>query len=78
MTLKPEMQAYVDAMAASGLPAQWEAPVSVLRANTEGRPALSGTPENIFNVEHRFIPGPTADLPVRIYRPHNKLSLIHI
>jgi len=75
MTLKPEMQAYVDAMAASGLPAQWEAPVTVLRANTEGRPALSGTPENIFNVEHRFIPGPTADLPVRIYRPHNKSAL---
>jgi len=75
VTLKPEMQAYVDSMAASGLPAQWEAPVSVLRANTEGRPALSGTPENIFSVEHRFIPGPTADLPVRIYRPHNKTTL---
>lgn len=75
MTLKPEMQAYVDSMAASGLPAQWEAPVSVLRANTEGRPALSGTPENIFSVEHRFIPGPTSDLPVRIYRPHNKTTL---
>jgi len=75
MSLKPEMQAYVDSMVASGLPAQWEAPVAVLRANTEGRPALSGTPENIYNVEHRFIPGPTSDLPVRIYRPHNKSTL---
>ena len=75
MSIKPEMQRYVDAIAASGLPAQWEAPVSVLRANTEGRPALSGTPEVIFNVDHRFIPGPTSDLPVRIYRPHNKTTL---
>ena len=75
MSIKPEMQAYVDAVAASGLPAQWEAPVAVLRANTEGRPTLSGTPEPIYNVEHSFIPGLTSDLPVRIYRPHNKSTL---
>ena len=30
---------------------------------------LGGEPEGVAAVENRFIPGPTADLPVRIYRP---------
>ncbi|MEZ6071590.1 MAG: hypothetical protein R3C10_15335 [Pirellulales bacterium] len=31
--------------------------------------ALSGPPEDVARVEYRFVPGPTADLPVWIYRP---------
>lgn len=30
---------------------------------------LGGEPESVASVDHRFIPGPTADLPVRIYTP---------
>ena len=30
---------------------------------------LGGQPEVVASVDHRFIPGPTADIPVRIYRP---------
>lgn len=30
---------------------------------------LGGQPENVASVDHHFIPGPTADLPVWVYRP---------
>lgn len=30
---------------------------------------FGGAPEDVASVEHRFIQGPTADLPVWIYRP---------
>jgi len=30
---------------------------------------LGGPPEAVASVKHRFIPGPTADIPVRVYRP---------
>jgi acetyl esterase len=47
----------------------WEAPVEVLRRNTQGRVALAGKIEPLAAIENRFIPGPTSDLPIRIYRP---------
>jgi acetyl esterase len=67
--MKPEMSQYLKNLAAKGLPAPGQAPVATLRANLEGRAQLSGTPEPIHSVAHRFIPGPTSDLPIRIYRP---------
>jgi acetyl esterase len=69
MPLAPEIKAFLDAAAAAGLPQVWEAPIEVIRRNTQSRPALAGTPEPLFEVSNRFIPGPTADLPIRIYRP---------
>jgi acetyl esterase len=71
MTLAPEIKAFLEAGAKAGLPQVWEAPLDVIRRNTQSRPALAGPPEPILNIENRFIPGPTADLPVRIYRPTN-------
>ncbi len=69
MTLRPEMADYLQLRAISGLPEVWQATVETLRANIENRPNASGTPEKIYDVEHRFIPGPTSEMPVRIYRP---------
>ncbi len=69
MPLAPEIKAFLDAAAAAGLPQVWEAPIEVIRRNTQSRPALAGKPESLFDVSNRFIPGPTADLPIRIYRP---------
>jgi acetyl esterase len=69
MPLAPEIQAFLEASAAAGLPQVWEAPVEILRRNTQTRPALTGPAEPLFEVSNRFIPGPTADLPIRIYRP---------
>jgi acetyl esterase len=69
MPLAPEIKSFLEAAAASGLPQVWEAPIEVIRRNTQSRPALAGTPEPLFEVVNRFIAGPTADLPIRIYRP---------
>ena len=69
MTLAPEIKAFLEASAAAGLPQVWEAPVEVLRRNTQGRVALAGKIEPLAAIENRFIPGPTSDLPIRIYRP---------
>jgi acetyl esterase len=47
----------------------WEAPVEVIRRNTQARTAFAGPVEKVKEVVNKFIPGPTADLPIRIYRP---------
>ncbi len=72
MPLAPEIKAFLEASAAAGLPQVWEAPIEVLRRNTQSRPALAGPAQPLFDVSNRFIPGPTADLPIRIYRPSEK------
>jgi acetyl esterase len=69
MPLAPEIEEFLKAQAASGAPAVWQAPLSEIRANTQGRMVTSGAVEPIFEISNRFIPGPTADLPIRIYRP---------
>ena len=69
MPLAPEIKAFLEKQAASGAPAVWEAPLSVIRANTQARMLTSGPAEPIFEIINRFIPGPTSDLPIRIYRP---------
>ena len=69
MSLAPEIKAFLEAGAAAGLPQVWEAPVDVIRKNTQSRPALAGPVEPVHEVINRFFPGPTADLPIRIYRP---------
>ena len=71
MTLAPEIAQQLADQKAAGLPQVWEAPVSVIRELTQGRVAFAGQPEPILSVVNRFIPGPTADLPIRIYRPNN-------
>lgn len=75
MPLTPQSQQVVRDRIASGLPEVWEAPVAVIRANNHAGVAATGIPEKIFSIEHRFIPGPTSDLPIRIYRPSDKGAL---
>ena len=74
MPLAPEIKAFLEKQAATGAPAVWEAPLSVIRANTQGRMLTSGPAEPVFEIINRFIPGPTSDLPIRIYRPTNNPS----
>jgi acetyl esterase len=74
MSLAPEIKAFLEASAAAALPQVWEAPLDVIRANTQSRPALAGPMEPVREVINRFIPGPTADLPIRIYRPTDSAS----
>ena len=72
MPLAPEIKAFLEAGA--GAPQIWETPLSVMRANTQNRIKTSGPVEAIHQIENRFIPGPTADLPIRIYRPNAQQS----
>ena len=69
MQLAPEIQAFLAASAAADLPQVWEAPLEIIRRNTASRLALAGAVEPLAQLQNRFIPGPTADLPIRIYRP---------
>lgn len=69
MPLAPEIEAFLAASAAAALPQVWEAPLAVIRRNTASRPALAGVIEPLAQLQNRFIPGPTSDLPIRIYRP---------
>ena len=71
MTLAPEFKTFLEDSAKAGLPQVWEAPLDVFRRNTQTRPALGGPAEPIYEIVNRFIPGPTADLAIRIYRPTN-------
>jgi acetyl esterase len=71
MSLAPEIKQYLVGRAMSGAPEPWQAPLDVIRANTYSRIALSGEAEEVFSIKDRYIPGPTADLHVRIYRPSN-------
>ncbi len=75
MPLTPQSQKVIRDRIASGLPEVWEAPVAVIRANSHAGVAATGEPENIFSIEHQFIPGPTSDLPIRIYRPSDMRNL---
>jgi acetyl esterase len=74
MTLAPEIKAFLEAGAKAGLPQVWEAPIDVIRRNTQTRPALAGPAEPILEIDNKFIPGPSADLPIRVYRPTNNPS----
>ena len=74
MSLAPEIQAFLQRLENLNLPQVWEAPIEVIRRNTQGRVVTSGPVEAINEISHRFIPGPTADLPIRIYRPTSASS----
>ena len=69
MALAPEIAAFLKRSEALNLPQVWQAPIDVIRRNTQGRTVTSGPVEDIHEISNRFIPGPTADLPIRIYRP---------
>lgn len=71
MTLRPEMSAFLEAQRQLNAPPLWEVPLFEIREGTQARVDLTGSPEEIFQIENLFIPGPTADLPIRIYRPRN-------
>ncbi|CAB4803648.1 unannotated protein [freshwater metagenome] len=75
MTLKPEITKYLSDRALLKLPQLWEAPVSVHRANSHLSVALQQPLTDIYSVKHKSIPGPTSNLPIRIYRPNDATDL---
>ena len=69
MALAPEIKRYLAERAALGAPEVWQAPLAGLRAASYGRIITAGVRPKIFSIRDRYIPGPTADLHIRIYQP---------
>ncbi len=69
MPLDPQAEALLRSMKEAGAkPFETMMPAEA-RVAARAFKDLGGPPEDVSSLDHRFIPGPTADLPVRIYRP---------
>src|ERR1700674_5846013 len=66
MSLDPQMKGLLDQMAAANLQPFHKLTPQEARA---ARRAPQGEPEPVAHVEHRKIPGPGGEIPVRIYMP---------
>ena len=75
MGVKPEVKEHLAQRASNGLPEVWQAPVSEIRKNTQSHVALKQPLIDIHEVTHLSISGPTAQLPIRIYRPTQAKNL---
>jgi acetyl esterase len=69
----PQVKTVLDKMAAAGI-AQPSTVADVRKAYLF-YPKLSGTPEHVFRIEDRQIPGPAGNIPVRIYTPRSENGL---
>ncbi|HEU5283794.1 MAG TPA: alpha/beta hydrolase [Burkholderiales bacterium] len=70
MTLHPQAQAVLDALAAMKLPTPDQVPVSVAREQfLRARASFLAAPEEVAACTDRKLPGPAGELPVRVYRP---------
>ena len=73
MPLDPQVQTYLEQMAALGTPPLHTFAPDVIRQMIAAQTEMArsnGEPEAVANIENRTIPGPQSDLPVRIYTPH--------
>jgi acetyl esterase len=69
MPLDPQAQALLEQMREAGQPPFEHMTVQEARQAAWAFVDLQSPPQPVAAVSHRFIPGPTADLPVRIYTP---------
>jgi acetyl esterase len=69
MPLDPQADALLAEMRAAGVRPFEELSVPEAREAAWGYLALAGEPQSVGSVVNRFIPGPTADIPIRIYTP---------
>jgi acetyl esterase len=67
MPLDPQAKEFLDAAAAAGLPPTETLPPPEARARQEAQYRKPGP--DVARVEDRTIPGPSGDIPVRIYTP---------
>ena len=70
--LDPQAQAVLTQRAADGDRPMREAPVAESRAAQWRWVPYMGEPASVAHVDNRFIPAPTAEIPVRIYTPHGE------
>ena len=69
MPLDPQADALLAEMREAGVRPFEELTVPEAREAAWGYLALAGEPQEVARVVNRFIPGPTADIPIRVYTP---------
>jgi acetyl esterase len=69
MPLDPQAEALLAEMREAGVKPFEEMTVPEARVAAWGYLALAGEPQDVAAVRTTFIPGPTADIPIRIYTP---------
>jgi acetyl esterase len=69
MPVDPQILALLDVMAATGAKPVGEATVAEARAASAAWVTYAGPGEPVAKVVDRYIPGPTADLHIRVYTP---------
>src|SRR4051794_11335678 len=69
MPLDPQIEAVLNEMRAAGAKPFEALTVSEARVAALAFKELQGEPEQVARVDHRFIPGPPAALPIRVYTP---------
>ena len=75
MTLRPEYVKLLKEMAENNAPQVWEVPVSSTRSFSQQQLAIAAEMAPIHSVTDRYIPGDTADIHVRIFRPNDSKHL---
>ena len=75
MTLRPEYVKMLQEMAEIGAPDPWEIPISQTRSFAQAQLKIAADLAPIHSITDRYIPGPTADLHVRIFRPNDSKNL---
>ena len=69
MPLDPQMQAYLDQMAALNLAPMHTFPPEMVRQGMLMELANAGEPEPVAHVENQSIAGPRGEIPIRVYTP---------
>ena len=75
MTLRPEYVKLLKEMADSNAPQVWEVPVATTRSFSQQQLAIAAEMAPIHSVTDRYIPGDTADIHVRVFRPNDSKNL---
>src|SRR4051812_9409048 len=69
MPLNPQIEALLDEMRAAGAKPFEALSVPEARIAALSFKELQGEPEDVARIDPRFIPGPPAALPIRVYTP---------
>ena len=75
MTLRPEYVKLLQELADSNAPQLWEVPISETRSFSQAQLKIAADLAPIHSITDRYIPGPTADLHLRIFRPDDSADL---
>lgn len=75
MPLDPAVAALLEQMNDPNAPAMTELTPDEARAGFAQLAALQGEPEQVASVEDRKVPGPSHEIPVRIYKPSTDANL---